>query len=226
MLTTADINRIKSQITRVLQRHTGISPIRTSTLLPLRGLQGKLYEASVLAEVCEKLVTQEGFTITLSGGTNLMLKQKGGPINRSYPYFKVWRGQNLEYELFTDVYFKTISSNLKRIPTNRSVGDYHELDIALVLPNLNDKPNYDEIALAIECKNTSLKKSIVRELLGFRRELSFLQHQNRTIFTNWPTNSIPANPNSVHMLYCSDNRVSRYIDNCLTFGILLEHYRM
>ena len=115
----------------------------------------------------------------------------------------------------------------RNTPINRSVGDYHELDIALILPNLNDKPNYNEIALAVECKNTSLKKSIVRELLGFRRELSFvLRYQNSTIFSKWPTNSVHANPSSVHMLYCSDSRVSRYVDNCLTFGILLEHYRM
>ena len=80
--------------------------------------------------------------------------------------------------------------------------------------------------LAIECKNTSIKKSIIRELLGFRRELSLLQSLRSTNFSVWPTNLTPSEPNSVHMLYCSDSRINRYITNCSIFGILLEHHKM
>lgn len=225
MLTPADITRIKNQITNILQRNAGVAPARTNTLLPIRGLQGKLYEAHVLATICEKLVTQEGLRVTLIGGSNLMLKQKGGSIDKAYPYFEVWNGPTLFGELFTDVYFSTLSYQMKGSPSNQTYGDYHELDIALLKPGQNGHPPYSEVMIAVECKHTSIKKSIIRELLGFRRELSFYSNiPQPTNFSVWPSTQTHSNPNSVHMLYCSDSRINRYTTNCLQFGILLEHH--
>lgn len=227
MLTLADIKRIKSQITTVLHTNAGVAPARTNTLLPISSLQGKLYEAHVLATICEKLVTQEGLRVTLVGGRNLMLKQKGGAINRAYPYFEVWNGRSLFGELFTDVYFNTLSYQLKGPSAGQTYGDYHELDIALLKPGQNGHPQHSEVMVAVECKNTSIKKSIIRELLGFRRELSLWRHLPLpTNFSVWPATQTHSYPNSVHMLYCSDSRVNRYTTNCLQFGIILEHHKM
>lgn len=225
-MTASDITRIKGQITTILQTHAGVSPTRTAALLPIRSLQGKLYEAHVLATICENLVTQEGVRISLVGGIALTLRQKGGQINRTYPYFQVWKGATLFGELFTDVYFTTLSYLMRGAPSPKTNGDYHELDIALLQPNLNGYPQPKEIMLAVECKNTSIKKSIIRELLGFRRELSYLINPQPTCFNTFPTNLTPSNPNSVHMFYCSDSRVNRYTSNCAQFGILLQHHRM
>lgn len=226
-MTAADVARIKGQITTILQTHSGVSPARTANLLPTRSLQGKLYEAHVLATIIENLVLQEGLQITLVGGSILTLRQKGGQINRTYPYFKVWNGAILFGELFTDTYFTTISYQMRGAPARKTNGDYHELDIALIQPNLNGYPQHTDVILAVECKNTSIKKSIIRELLGFRRELAFYTGMMLpTHFTTFPTNQTKSNPNSVHMLYCSDNRINRYTVNCLEFGILLQHHRM
>ena len=181
----------------------------------------------MLATICEKLVTKEGLRINLIGGRNLILKQKGGAINRSYPYFEVWKGPTLFGELFTDVYFNTLSYQMKGSPTRQTYGDYHELDIALLTPGQNGHPQHSEVILAVECKNTSIKKSIIRELLGFRRELSLLSTiPLLTNFVGWPIKLIHSNPNSVHMLYCSDISVNRYTTNCQQFGIILEHHRI
>ena len=227
MLTQADITRIKNQIATILQANAGVAPARTNTLLPISSLQGKLYEANVLATICEKLVTQEGLSVNLVGGRNLMLKQKGGAINRAYPYFEVWYGRTLFGELFTDVYFNTLSYHLKGSPARQTYGDYHELDIALLKPGQNGHPQHSEVLIAVECKNTSIKKSIIRELLGFRRELSFWSYLPLpTNFSVWPATQTHSDPNSVHMLYCSDNRVNRYTTNCLQFGIILEHHQI
>lgn len=230
MLTATDITRIKSQITAILQANAGVAPARTMTLLPIRSLQGKLYEAHVLATICEKLVTQEGLRLTFVGGNNLMLKQKGGAINRADPYFEVWNKQTLFGELFTDVYFNTLSYQMKRSTSSlvgQTYGDYHELDIALLKPGQNGVPQHSEVMLAVECKNTSIKKSIIRELLGFRRELSFWSPVPlRTNFRIWPATETNSDPNSVHMLYCSDNRVNRFTTNCSKFGIILEHHQI
>jgi hypothetical protein len=225
-MTAADIIRIKGQITTILQAHIGVSPARIQGLLPLKSLQGKLYEAHVLATICERLVTQERLRVSLVGGRILTLRQKGGQINRAYPYFQVWNGTTLFGELFTDIYFATLSYQMRGAPARKMNGDYHELDIALLKPNQAGYPQHTEVMLAVECKNTSIKKSIIRELLGYRRELSFLQGARPTNFSVWPTNLTLSIPNSVHMLYCSDNRIGRYTVNCLQFGIILQYHRM
>ncbi|WP_143092691.1 hypothetical protein [Arsenicibacter rosenii] len=226
-MTAADVARIKGQITAILQANAGVSPARITNLLPTRSLQGKLYEAHVLATIIENLVTQEGLQVTLIGGSILTLRQKGGQINRVYPYFEVRNGGVLFGELFTDTYFATISYQMRGAPLRKTNGDYHELDIALLQPNLTGYPQHTDVMLAVECKNTSIKKSIIRELLGFRRELAFYTAaMQRTHFTTYPTNQTMSNPNSVHMLYCSDIRINRYTANCLQFGILLQHHRI
>ncbi|MCW3167925.1 hypothetical protein OMO38_05230 [Chryseobacterium sp. 09-1422] len=226
-MTVADVARIKGQITKILQANAGISPARTVNLLPTRSLQGKLYEAHVLATIIENLVSQEGLQITLIGGSVLTLRQKGGQINRAYPYFEVRNGGVLLGELFMDTYFATISFQMRGAPIRKTNGDYHELDIALLRPNLIGYPQHTDVILAVECKNTSIKKSIIRELLGFRRELAFYTGEMQpTPFNVYPTNQTMSYPNSVHMLYCSDSRISRYTENCLQFGILLQHHRI
>lgn len=227
MLEQSEINRIKHDIAATLKSAAGISARRTSKLLPIKGLRGKLYEASVLAYVCEHLVTQEKLSLKLVGGTRLMLKQKGGPINRAFPYFEVYKNSLLWAELFTDLYFNTISYKFKGHTGTQIPGDYHEIDIALIEPGLSGKPQHDEVMLAIECKNTSCEKKVIREVLGFRRELSFFNNSpQRTKFSTWPSPVIFANPNSVHMLFCSDSGVNKYDLNCNRFGILVKHYEM
>lgn len=227
MMTTNDINRIKKQITTILNVYTGISPTNAGGLLPMKSLQGKLYEAYVLATICEGLVTQEQLRITFVGGNVLTLRQKGGPIDKmTYPYFQVWKQTTLFGELFTDIYFTTLSYKIRKASTPQ-YGDYHELDIALLQPNQTGYPQQTEIILAVECKNTSIKKSIIREVLGFRRELSmYPANFVNTLFSVFPTNQICSDPNSIHMFYCSDNRIIRYKNNCLQFGILLEFLKM
>ncbi|MGL2966286.1 hypothetical protein [Flavobacterium sp. XGLA_31] len=227
MLAQSEINRIKHEIAATLKSAAGLSARRTSKLLPVNGLRGKLYEASVLAHVCEKLVTQENLTLKLVGGSKLMLKQKGGPINRAYPYFEIYKNKILWGELFTDLYFNTLSYLFKGSINPQIPGDYHELDIAIIEPNLSNKPQNDKIFLAIECKNTTCEKSMIREVLGFRRELSMFEYTlQRTNFTNWPSPAIYSDPNSIHMLYCSDKNVTKYELNCNRFGILVKHYEM
>jgi hypothetical protein len=223
----ADIVRIKKDITDALQKYAGVSPARTKQLMPLKGLQGKLYEAHVFTTICKNFVIKENLQLTLVNGSQLQFKQKGSPINRSYPFVEVRKKGVLTGELWTDIYFNTLSHHLRQSPTPCTFGDYHELDIALVDPGLSNFPRHDQIQLAVECKNTPIKRSIIREVLGFRRELSYYDKNiNGTSFKHWPVSGLPANPPSVHMLYCSDKNVFRYKKSCSAFGILLEHYRM
>lgn len=228
-MTDAEVIGIKNRISIILQANSGAAPSVINSLLPttIKSLQGKLYEAHILALICENLVTKENCTIQLVCGSNPVLKQKGSPINRSFPYFKISKNGSPFGELFTDTYFKTLSYSLKGTAMNPVRGDYHELDIAMITPGKTGYPAHDEIMLAVECKNTSIKKHIIREVLGFRRELSFYNGTtNPTHFQSWPVDFVSADPASVHMLYCSDKAVNNYQSNCLRFGILTEYFKM
>ncbi|WP_289658332.1 hypothetical protein [Flavobacterium panacagri] len=227
-MTTAEIDEIKDNIADVLNRHANITPARTLSLLNITDLTGKLYEASVLAEVIERLAVDENLTVTLAGtGTFLHLKQKGGPINRNYPYFEISQGGRPVAELFTDIYFSTISRSRRANTLIKQRGDYHELDIALIATGVQIRPEPEEILIAIECKNTTLEKSTIRELLGFRRELSFVGYAEPTTFTNWPAPAINADPPSIHMLYTTHGSIlQHYRESCEAFGIKLIHHSL
>lgn len=234
-MTDAEVNEINNNISSVFKRVSKISKSRGLNLLPtnLKSLAGKLFEASVLASVCEKLFHEEKLTIVLNEGSKLILRQKGGWINKSkYPYFKVYKNGNLFGEIFTDVYFLTLSNHLKNSP-NLLYGDHHELDIALLKPmGTTDKPKHSDIFLAIECKNRTLEKSIIKEILGIRRELSGLSKSiESTKFDTWPANKTIATPTSIYMLYCrkdsyNQSIIKNYDENCNQFGILLECHAM
>lgn len=225
-MTQAQITTIKSRISNILENSLAISAAQSSMLLPISALQGKLYEASVLAEICHRLNVDEGFNLRLINNNSVMLKQKGGPVNRDYPYIEVYSSGLLVAELWTDIEFTTMSHNINgsnRILTRQ---DYHELDIALTFPNISERPSFEQIYMAVECKNTKIEKRIIREILGYRRELSFLSNNERTFFSNFPTNLVPSSPSSVHMFYCSDRNVLHYYNNCKIFGTFLIHHTM
>lgn len=224
-MTQTDINRIKRSIRDTLRVHIHVSPARTRQLLKFKNLRGKLYEAEVLSNICKDLVTKEGLYVKMIGNGNLVLKAKGSNVNRNFPYFEVYRKNGKLFgELFTDVYFNALSG-IARGGLNELNGDYHELDIALLEPDVSVRPNPEQIFLAVECKNTNLKKSTIRELLGFRRELSHDITSSTTKFDFWPATTINAFPASVHMLYISrDEHIDQFIENCEYYGILLKHH--
>jgi hypothetical protein len=224
-LSRSKVLRIKSKISGVLAKYASVSPSQVRNLLPIKALQGKLYEAHVLADVCKNLVTREGLTLRFVNSGSLRLKQKGGPINRHYPFFEVYQKTKLIGELWTDVEFTGISCQLKKA-TSIVEADYHELDIVLLNPGCVNRPKNSEVQIGIECKNTSIKKSIIRELLGYRREMSFHLKPSATTFKKWPAKTVFSHPPSVYMLYCSDNRVSKYLENCKVFDIIIKHYKM
>lgn len=225
-MTKAAIAAIKKSLTGIFAAHANIAPGVTARLLPKKAYQGKLYEASVLANICMHLNIAEGCTISLQRGSSVRFKQKGTHLNRAKPYFLVndRHGTHMG-EIHLNTYFEGVSKHT--IPGNSAPGDYHELDIVMIRPNVTGNVTHQDVLLAVEAKNTVIQKSTIRELLGFRRELSFLTANQSTAFATWPTNLIPANPNSVHLLYTSDNTaIGDYQNNCNIFGTMIIHHTM
>ena len=212
---------VKQRIEALLQRFSqASSQVAYSSVIPQSLTSGKLYEAHVLSLVIEKLATEERYKLVLKNSSFLPLKSAPGPINRDYAYFELWRDSVLRAELWTDVEFISLSCVQRGNAASPSKGDYHEMDLMVTAPNLNGRPLYDQIWLAVECKNTGYGKKLLREVLGIRRELSLLKGEpHATRFAKWPRANVPVAPASCLLVYASDPAVLEFSGPGEVFGI-------
>jgi hypothetical protein len=194
-----------------------------TSLLPTSLTAGKLYEAYVLSRVAEKLVTVEGYDLRLINSSYLPLKSSPGPLNRSYPRIDLRSGGRVVAEMWTDVEFLCMSYCMDRSSRSISRGDYHELDILIVDPGVSGRPRHDQIWLGVECKNTGYQKSLLKEILGIRRELGLLRAPHSTKFSHWPRARVPSDPASCLVVFSSDQRVREFSAPGDTFGIDFIH---
>jgi len=214
---------IKKRIETTIQRFASATTKQAYDLVPQSLTSGKLYEAHVLSLVIEKLSTQEGLEITLINSNFIPLKSAPGPINRSYPYFKLARRGSIVAELWTDIEFLSLSYAQQNRSRAIQKGDYHELDLVITDSGVSGRPAHSQIWLGVECKNTGYTKGLLKEILGIRRELSLLQDNRPTRFSSWPRTSVPAEPPSCLLVYSSDNAVSNYSSPGSVFGIDFYH---
>ncbi len=191
--------------------------------LPNEKKSGKLYEAYILGIIAKKLVEEEHLDLELVNGNYIYLKSSPGPINRDYPYIKIKRDGNLLAELWTDIEFTTLSYSRSGKTNPPSAGEYHEIDIAVVDSDSIGRPIPSKIWLAIECKNTDFKKSILRQILGLRRELSLMSGEIETQFRVWPTSNIRCHPPVCLQIYSSDPDIVQYSEPGKIFEIDFIH---
>lgn len=230
---------IKRNIRDAFHKNLGPSASysRTSHLIPKANsinsanlFKGKLYEVYVLSLLIQKLADDEGYTFQLQNGSSVLrMRPSPGELNRRYSWIDVFDGIAKIGEIWTSVEFATLSySKSSRVGIGcYHLGDYHELDIGFFkdTPTV-PHPSHDSVIIGIECKNTSMKKSILREVLGLRRELSLLGSSIATGFSKKEWKEVPANPPSLLMLYCTDSSVNNYTDPGDYFGIQLKHKSM
>lgn len=209
---------VRKQLELAFKKHLGIPRKTVTKLVPDSITEGKLYEAYVLSKIVAKLVDDEGFSLVLVGGPKLKLKSSPGPINRSYPHIELYRYGNCVAELWTDVEFLTLSYSRLASPS-LTKGSYHELDIVVVDAGSQGRPPHSAVWLGIECKNTSYQKGLLKEILGVRRELSFVRDPVKTKFSTWPRPYAPADPPSCLVVFATDAAVLEYSDPGEVFGI-------
>ena len=205
----------------------------TKGILSGKLLTGKIYEAFVLLHVIKRLVLIEKKHVVLWNDNTLTLQSAPGDIVRSRVHFKVYRSEeaykdsvhNQQFEIWTNIEFLTYSyKTSKRMFISQ--GDFHELDIAILKPNVSGKPSHDQVLVGIECKNTPFKKEYLRQLLGVRRELSVLSEPKSTWFTTWPTNLVNSDPPSVLMAFGTDSKILNYDSPGDVFTIQLQHLEL
>ncbi len=217
--------QIRQQLRNVFSTYLGVSSTVATGLVPEAASAGKLYEAHVLSRVVEHLTNDEGYALTLAGGTKIQLKSSPGPINRNYPRIELRRSGIFVAELWTDIEFLALSYRIRGEPTITK-GDYHELDIVVVVAGVSGRPRYDAVWLGIECKNTGYEKGLLKEILGIRRELSLLDTPQPTRFGSWPRTTVPASPPSCLLVYSTDANVAGYSAPGGVFGIDFIHEPM
>lgn len=211
--------QIRAEIRKAFERHLDVDPADASAIVGAINGAGKLYEALVLGEVARRLTVVEGCKINLTTGNILRLKAKGGPINPAYGTISVSKRGTPIGELWTDVEFLGLSFHQRGSRQHPTAGDFHELDIVMTEPGTTGRPSHERVMIAVECKNTTYQKRHLREILGVRRELSFLRPPTETSFAKWPATHVPANPCSCLLVFSSDAAVNRFDSSGPFFGI-------
>jgi hypothetical protein len=213
---------MKARIDKVIGSYQQKAGLTSTSVLSQKAKIGKVYEALALCEVLKNL-SAEGFEVVFVGGSVLTLKAAPGPINREYPYFEATRRHDgLRLEVWTDVEFLSLSHETDGGgPQTR--GDFHELDILVTFAGIEGRPQFKDVAIAVECKAARFTKGILREVLGVRRELSVLPRiPISTLFSAWPAADVNASPPSCLVVYCMDPRVREFARPGDTFSINFE----
>ncbi len=213
---------LKAKVTKALRKGFKGSKKSINELVPEEFTAGKIYEAYVLALICQNFSMKEGFSLRLIGSKNIVLKSSPGPINHAYPRIAVMKGRNHIADIWTDVEFMSLSAASSGA-AKLNKGQYHELDILVTVPNCQSRPRPNEVLFGVECKNTGYQKNLLREILGVRRELSLLRGSQPTIFSKWPRSEVPADPPSCLAVYSTDQSILSYQDPGSFFGIDFHH---
>lgn len=184
---------------------------------------GKVYELVCLAEVVQQLQAL-GFAVKFkSGHSKVKFKASPGPVNHAYPSFEVTPPNGPGLELWTDVEFLTLSHAMGGVS---DLSKCYELDLALTEKIKNGhRPRHDQIVLGVECKaRSSGLKDTIKQVLGVRRELSFIAYgESRLCELTGKSKVIAADPPSEFWLFHTDFRIQHYRHGPNHFGITIDH---
>ena len=225
---TMDKAAAEKAITEYFAKH---SACMKATLTKSTG--GKIYELFCLAKTLEWLRSTYGVSIHLVNGTTVNFKASPGNIDRSRSYFEVSiDGRHLE--LHTDIQVKTLGASLITGWVGKS--GYHEIDLVLIYSSVadGDMPQHDEVVFGVECKShAKFEKGIVKQVLGIRRELSFLTDPTVSSleaffgpFMHFGHSSpmVNANPASMYWVAYVDPKGDDYKVSPSSFSIEFKHW--
>lgn len=208
---------LRSLIQRFESRRAANAEVRKLTA-------GKLYEFYVLSRTIEEL-RGRGFNISFSGRI-LELKQSPGMIQPSDPHFRIHHpASGQRFNIYTDIEVGTLGST---ISGSTGLCSYHEIDIVVVFDGVIGRPSHEEIALGVECKShAKFTKSIVKEVLGIKREISFYTHGSMSILAAAAQQIgpvVPSNPPLEYWLCYADPKGNQYRVSPSAFGIEFKNW--
>lgn len=169
-------------------------------------------------------LAKRGFTLTFKGAS-LQFKGSPGKIKKSEPHFEITSPNRTTASLylFVDIEFETLGSQYVGVSDNSL---RHEIDIVVVDVD-SGYPTYKNIAFGVECKAVSnFAKSILKEVLGVRRELSLLDRETKSLLSargGRPSVTVPAKPPSEYWLAYIDPAGNSYKASPAAFGVEFKH---
>jgi hypothetical protein len=209
------------EIKNILSAYKKLTPADRKILNALK--KGKLYELYVLSWVVRDLA-KRGFILAFKG-TSLQFKGSPGKIKKSEPRFQITSPNPTAppLYLFVDIEFDTLGSKHVGASDNSL---RHEIDIVVVDVD-SGYPTYKNIAFGVECKAVSnFSKSILKEVLGVRRELSLLKGKTNSVLSaqcGMPSVTVPADPPSEYWLAYIDPAGDFYRESPAAFGVEFKH---
>ena len=188
-------------------------------------MKGKIYELYCLSLVIERLTSEYGYRISIqTRSQSIDFKTSPGKIDRTKSYFIAHAPRDI-FEIYTDIEIMTMGA-INQIHQDRSA--YHEIDIVATRTDLCGRPQYDELILGVECKSSAnFDKSILKQALGIRRELSLLDKRSLSLLAKAIGRSlpeIPAYPSSEYWIAYADPKGNHYKCSPSFFGIEFHHW--
>lgn len=221
-----DKEAAKKEIKKIFSSYKRLSKGKWSWLQTLES--GKIYELYCLSRVLTELRQIYGYMIWFPG-QSFKFKSSPGLIKTSDPFFELCNpSTGRKFRLYTDIEFQTLGSHLNKM-SGFSLSSYHELDLVLVEQSTAGRPKHDEIILGVECKShAKFDKTILKQVLGIRRELSILTHPMVSRLSSEspkrPFHEVPADPASEYWVAFADPAGMGYTHSPTSFGIEFKHW--
>lgn len=188
----------------------------------------RVYELRCLIALIAALRTKRpSLRFTLSAGSGVTLRAKGGPINRTgNAWIEVSDGDGPALaEIWSNVEFLALSHVYqgRPSPAGWTYGRAHELDLVLVTPGLSGRPEPGDILIGVEAKHRPYGKGLLKELLGVRREMAFVGKPAQNPWAWWSLGGLPATPASGLVAWCAYASITNYTQAADFYGIWMEH---
>lgn len=199
----------EAKIKQVFRLYAAPTPASSAT-------KGKVYELFCLAELLDYL-DANGVSITYIGRSKASFKAAPGGIKHTDPHFELVKSQQT-LDLYVNIEVRSLSS---AITTTTDRSRHHELDLAIVEHGLSGRPRHDQLVLGVECKAVAnFRKSVLKEVLGVRRELSLLNSTDSRLQDFLGSSvAVNADPGSEYWVRYIDSSGDKYSDGAACFGI-------
>lgn len=188
---------------------------------PVDMAKGRMYELVVLSHLVEYL-TNRGFRFQFHGKV-LELKEKPGLIKGTDPYFEGrHRRTGAVIRIYTDIQVLGLGC------LNSGASDlsaHHEVDLVVVGDGVTGRPTPHDLLLGVECKSGAFGKSVIKEVLGVKRELSLFQSKVRSKLSRLARDveRVPSLPAIEFWLAHYDPKGDDYKTGPEFFGIQMRH---
>lgn len=209
-----DFDECADALMKIFDDVTTLTPTEVMHAIP--HTRGKVYELYCVARLLAEL-SGKGVTASFSSPGPLVFRKSGGHADPTFPHFDLFDPTGVFGRLYTDIEVRTLGATIGPVA---DLSAYHEIDVVVLRDGHLISPLHSDLLIGLECKAVAdFEKSFVREALGRRRELSFLQDGVDPF-----GDPIRAMPGSIYRLVYIDPKGDDYRDSPAMFGVDLQHW--